>query len=238
MFTMLKKSRNGEYLQVAKNYRDQGRVRQRLILYVGPYASIDEALETLPSDDEKASRLRDLLESNPDLLEKDHARAARATLGAEARAERRERKREARKKAKGLLKGHGSLEEVFRAYDEAWYDAHHRHHSLLPEEEKAAAAAEEGEIRARTVAHYDSLSKDDKRIVRGVKNGTIAGELNRRYNRSVAEIEAKYPEKTAKLREEAYNYGNYQLLLQERLGLAPHPSYADEALVNTSEQGA
>lgn len=32
MFTMVKQSRNGEYLQVCQNYRDAGRVRQRLIL--------------------------------------------------------------------------------------------------------------------------------------------------------------------------------------------------------------
>jgi hypothetical protein len=50
MFTMVKKSRNGEYLQVCQNYRDAGRVRQRLILYVGPYQSVEEALTSLPRE--------------------------------------------------------------------------------------------------------------------------------------------------------------------------------------------
>ncbi len=50
MFTMVKQSRNGEYLQLAENYRDQARVRQRLVLYVGPYQSVDEALVNMPKE--------------------------------------------------------------------------------------------------------------------------------------------------------------------------------------------
>jgi hypothetical protein len=48
MFTRIKQSRNGEYLQVVENYRDAGRVRQRSVLYVGHYDSLDEALEWMP----------------------------------------------------------------------------------------------------------------------------------------------------------------------------------------------
>jgi hypothetical protein len=48
VFTRVKQSRNGEYLQVVESYRDQGRVRQRSVLYVGPYESLDDALELMP----------------------------------------------------------------------------------------------------------------------------------------------------------------------------------------------
>ena len=50
MFARVKESRNGEYLQIVENYRDEGRVRQRMVLYVGHYESIDDALHRMPGD--------------------------------------------------------------------------------------------------------------------------------------------------------------------------------------------
>jgi hypothetical protein len=48
MFTRMKQSRDGEYLQIVANYRDGSRVRQRMVLYVGHYESIDKALQLMP----------------------------------------------------------------------------------------------------------------------------------------------------------------------------------------------
>jgi len=129
MFTAVKQSRNGEYLQVCENYRDAGRVRQRLILYVGPYPSVDDALVNMPkeiknlrtqatkrersdlsaiglqagqaamiaelrseagSEAERLAGLRELVEKDPGMVERDRARAIRRAAGAEARDERRE----------------------------------------------------------------------------------------------------------------------------------------------------
>jgi hypothetical protein len=50
MFARVKQSRNGEYLQIVENYRDEGRVRQRMVLYVGHYNSVADALERMPKD--------------------------------------------------------------------------------------------------------------------------------------------------------------------------------------------
>ena len=49
MFARVKESRNDEYLQIVENYRDAGRVRQRLVMYVGHYDSIEDALHDLPN---------------------------------------------------------------------------------------------------------------------------------------------------------------------------------------------
>jgi hypothetical protein len=50
MFTRVKQSRNGEYLQIVESYRDEGRVRQRMVLYVGHYNSVADALERMPKE--------------------------------------------------------------------------------------------------------------------------------------------------------------------------------------------
>jgi hypothetical protein len=50
MFTRLKEIRRNEYLQIVENYRDGDRVRQRLVLYVGRYESIDDALHRMRGD--------------------------------------------------------------------------------------------------------------------------------------------------------------------------------------------
>jgi predicted RNase H-like nuclease (RuvC/YqgF family) len=53
MFARVKQVRQGvhdEYLQIVENYRDGGRVRQRLVMYVGHYSSIEEALKLMPKD--------------------------------------------------------------------------------------------------------------------------------------------------------------------------------------------
>ena len=50
MFARVKQSRNSEYLQIVQNYRDEGRVRQRMVLYVGPYDSVADALERMPKE--------------------------------------------------------------------------------------------------------------------------------------------------------------------------------------------
>ncbi len=48
MFSRVKKSRHGEYLQIVESYREGGKVRQRLVMYVGHYVSIEEALRLMP----------------------------------------------------------------------------------------------------------------------------------------------------------------------------------------------
>jgi hypothetical protein len=50
MFTRPKESRRNDYLQIVENYRDGDRVRQRLVLYVGRYDSIDDALHRMRRD--------------------------------------------------------------------------------------------------------------------------------------------------------------------------------------------
>jgi hypothetical protein len=50
MFTRVKEIRRNDYLQIVENYRDGDRVRQRLVLYVGRYDSIDEALHRMRGD--------------------------------------------------------------------------------------------------------------------------------------------------------------------------------------------
>src|ERR671910_2686675 len=121
MFARVKTSRGNEYLQLVENYRDGGRVRQRLVLYVGHYPSIDDALQRLPREisalrgrapragqtgsgdlreaaEEAAAKLaalRRLVEEHPGIRERDRGRAARhAAREREAFARRRaERKR-------------------------------------------------------------------------------------------------------------------------------------------------
>jgi hypothetical protein len=50
MFTRVKEIRQNDYLQIVQNYRDGDRVRQRLVLYVGRYKSIYDALHWMPRD--------------------------------------------------------------------------------------------------------------------------------------------------------------------------------------------
>ena len=50
MFTRVKEIRRNDYLQIVENYRDGDRVRQRLVLYVGRYDSIDDALHWMPGE--------------------------------------------------------------------------------------------------------------------------------------------------------------------------------------------
>jgi hypothetical protein len=68
MFTRMKRSRNGEYLQVVENYRDKaepGRVRQRMVMYVGPYTSIDQALQQMDWELPQARRRATVAERHP-----------------------------------------------------------------------------------------------------------------------------------------------------------------------------
>jgi hypothetical protein len=76
VFARVKQSRNGEYLQIVESYRDEGRVRQRMVLYVGHYNSVADALERMPKD-ERLQALRALVGEHPELLERDRKRAAR-----------------------------------------------------------------------------------------------------------------------------------------------------------------
>lgn len=123
MFTRIKETRHGEYLQIVETYRDGERVRQRMILYVGHYDSIDEALEHIPkvrrqlraraarafSDsrakelrreadalDERLRALQALVRDHPDLVERDRKRAARrpGQVAIRNRARREQRQRE------------------------------------------------------------------------------------------------------------------------------------------------
>jgi hypothetical protein len=45
VFVHTKKSRNHTYLQIVENYREDGKVRQRVVQYLGNYDSPEEALE-------------------------------------------------------------------------------------------------------------------------------------------------------------------------------------------------
>jgi hypothetical protein len=58
-------SRNGEYLQIVENYRDEGRVRQRLVMYVGHYTSIDDALRRMARELSQARRRATVAEGYP-----------------------------------------------------------------------------------------------------------------------------------------------------------------------------
>ncbi len=103
MFARVKKSRGVEYLQIVENYRENSKVRQRMVLYVGNYKSIDHALQAMPREvsslrgratraghvesgslreeaEEAAAKLealRRLIEEHPEIHERDQARAAR-----------------------------------------------------------------------------------------------------------------------------------------------------------------
>ena len=104
MYTRVQKSNGHYYLQIVEDYRDGGRVRQRSVLYVGPYESIDDALHQIPrvsrywrdratlmdiewmraeaaadadALDERLGKLRRLVEEHPDLADEDRARAQR-----------------------------------------------------------------------------------------------------------------------------------------------------------------
>jgi hypothetical protein len=48
MYTRVQKSNGQDYLQIVEDYREGDRVRQQSILYVGPYESIDHALDMIP----------------------------------------------------------------------------------------------------------------------------------------------------------------------------------------------
>jgi hypothetical protein len=50
MFARVKNSGMGEWLQIVENYRDGDRIRQRLVLYVGHYDSLESALKLMPRD--------------------------------------------------------------------------------------------------------------------------------------------------------------------------------------------
>jgi hypothetical protein len=65
MFARAKKGRKAEYLQIVENYRDGGKVRQRLILYVGPYESIQDALERMPQHVKDANAEATRMETHP-----------------------------------------------------------------------------------------------------------------------------------------------------------------------------
>ncbi len=48
MFTRLKDGRGGPYLQVVESYRLGGHKRQRVLLHLGPYRTVEEAQRDLP----------------------------------------------------------------------------------------------------------------------------------------------------------------------------------------------
>jgi|SRR5215203_1540546 len=83
MYARLKKSKDGKYLQIVESYRDSeapGTVKQRLVMYVGHYTTVAEALEEMGSkgwgedhardlaDLEKYSRLKKLVDQHPEIL--------------------------------------------------------------------------------------------------------------------------------------------------------------------------
>ena len=108
MFARLKESRQLEYLQIVENFREGGKVRQRVVLYVGSYEDIDDALRRMPrqlrywrrratnlGEDEvhqkKVGHLRDRIEATDERL-----RALRALIEEHPDLVERDRKRAAR----------------------------------------------------------------------------------------------------------------------------------------------
>jgi hypothetical protein len=52
-----KKVDGREYYQVVEGYREDGKVKQRVLAHLGRHATIDEALEHLPSSIERRRRV-------------------------------------------------------------------------------------------------------------------------------------------------------------------------------------
>jgi hypothetical protein len=50
MFARIKESRQTEYLQIVEKYREGGKVRQRMVLFVGHYRDLDDTLERIPNE--------------------------------------------------------------------------------------------------------------------------------------------------------------------------------------------
>jgi hypothetical protein len=116
LFARVKESRQREYLQIVENYREEGKIRQRVVLYIGHYASIEVALQRMPQDrralrstatrtgkehlrreadalDERLAALQQLVDDHPDLIERDRQRVKRHRR---RQAERRRVRRESR----------------------------------------------------------------------------------------------------------------------------------------------
>ena len=112
MFLRTKQSRRGIYSQLVESYREGGKVKQRVVLYVGHYRTIDEALQRMPRDVSYRRRRATALEKQAGLytipagcseeLEEEYrrrlaeaeARASRAREGADDLAHRLEKLRE------------------------------------------------------------------------------------------------------------------------------------------------
>jgi hypothetical protein len=101
MFARVKQSRNGEYLQIVENYRDGDRVRQRMVLYVGHYDSIDKALKVMPREVGSLRRRATEVERLYDAMAQ-HAGAGAGPLFEKDLATRRERAERARGEAEEL----------------------------------------------------------------------------------------------------------------------------------------
>ncbi len=107
MFARMKTSGGGDDLQIVESYRDGGTPKHRMVLYVGHYDSLADALKQMPRDrqqwrsratrrdDESARRIAEsidgrlralqaLVEEHPELLERDRARAERRAKKREA----------------------------------------------------------------------------------------------------------------------------------------------------------
>jgi hypothetical protein len=95
VFTRVKQSRNGEYLQIVENYRDGGRVRQRLVMYLGEYHTLDHALRSLPGT-----------------LVAARGRATRAERWAASAPEDHDRREEARRARQEVDRVAGKLEQL------------------------------------------------------------------------------------------------------------------------------
>ena len=87
MFARVKRSRHDEYLQIVENYRDGGRVRQRLVIYVGHYSSIEEALRLMPKSlpwmRRRATEAEQMAEVSPRYQDRARVRRAEAESIAE-----------------------------------------------------------------------------------------------------------------------------------------------------------
>jgi hypothetical protein len=111
LFARVKGSRNGDYLQIVQNYRDSGKVHQRMVLYVGHYDSLDHALERMPGDVSRMRRRATTSEKRYDAMY-GHRAGPTDKYGEELR-RRAERERSA---AEGLALRLGALRRLVKEY--------------------------------------------------------------------------------------------------------------------------
>ena len=92
MYARTKRSRNGQYLQIVESRRVDGQPRQRLVLYVGHYTSVEQALAQMPKElaatRREATKWKRIVEQHTDSNGAIRAHAISLQKAAEDKAER------------------------------------------------------------------------------------------------------------------------------------------------------